>query len=114
MTVYTACREAVQAVVNGADINARCTGQPATDLIQDTNNLVGGANAEPPTSTGNLTAAIGPTLLDLASRHGISTEASDAHLLCSTSIIAIWCMRCSSVRATIATLIDITVGICDH
>ena len=51
-----ACREAVQAVVNGADMNACCMGQPATDLIRDTNNIAGGANSEPPTSTADVTA----------------------------------------------------------
>ncbi len=51
-----ACREAVQAVVNGADMNACCMGQPAIELIRDTNSLAGGENSEAPTSTANLTA----------------------------------------------------------
>ena len=50
------CREAVHAVVKGADINACCTGQPASVLIADTNTLAGGANLEPPPSTAHLTA----------------------------------------------------------
>lgn len=50
------CREVARAVAGGAEINACCTGQPAMDLIRDTNALAGGANLEPPTSTANLTA----------------------------------------------------------
>ncbi|KAA6429276.1 MAG: hypothetical protein FRX49_00672 [Trebouxia sp. A1-2] len=49
-------KEAVQAVVNGADMNACCMGQPAIELIRDTNSLAGGENSEAPTSTANLTA----------------------------------------------------------
>ena len=50
------CREAVLAVVNGADINAGCMGPAAVELIRDTNALGGGADAEPATTTENLTA----------------------------------------------------------
>lgn len=49
-------KEAVQAVVNGADMNACCMGQPAIELIRDTNSLAGGESLEAPTSTANLTA----------------------------------------------------------
>ncbi|DBB01590.1 TPA: hypothetical protein ACH3X1_000238 [Trebouxia sp. C0004] len=49
-------KEAVQAVVNGADMNACCMGQPAIELIRDTNSLAGGESSEAPTSTANLTA----------------------------------------------------------
>ncbi len=56
MTWCTGCREAVLAVVNGADMNACCMGKPASTLIRDTNNLAGGANPEPPSTTANLTA----------------------------------------------------------
>lgn len=49
-------REAVQAVVNGADINACCMGPAAVELIRDTNALAGGADAEPAITTESLTA----------------------------------------------------------
>lgn len=53
MSIY---REVARAVAGGAEINTSCAGQPAMDLIRDTNALAGGANLEPPTTTANLTA----------------------------------------------------------
>ena len=113
----------MQAVVNGADMNACCMGQPATDLIRDTNNLAGGANSEPPSSTADLTALhfacqvhISSSHLFLMSNkptvfHGLLTTASPCTK--AACILAVARSDCSHVSDVLHMINIMILLICD-